>query len=109
MIGAGTNWFGMSDLYDFPDARAASRDAQAQIDDLRDRLDRMTLLSYAMWTLAREKLGVTDEQLADRVQELDLSDGKLDGKIGVPVTECLKCRRKMSQRHRRCIYCGTPR
>src|SRR5215467_318797 len=77
-----SNWFLWSDVFSQANqASRAAQDAQLEIKSLRDRLDRMALLSLAMWTLAREKLGITDQELADRVQELDLSDGVLDGKI----------------------------
>src|SRR5262245_4994050 len=105
-----SNWFLWSDVFSqASEAARTAQDAQMEIKALRDRLDRMALLSLAMWTLAREKLGITDQELAERVQQLDLSDGKLDGKIAPGVSECPKCHRMLSPRHNRCIYCGTPR
>ncbi|HKQ48422.1 MAG TPA: hypothetical protein VJZ71_10165 [Phycisphaerae bacterium] len=87
-------------------ARRDARDAKRDASVLEERLDRLTLMSAAMWSLLSERLGVVEDELVKRVQELDLSDGKLDGKIGLNIGECPKCRRQLSKRHRRCLYCG---
>ena len=87
-------------------ARRQTRDASTMAEELQDRLDRMSLLTMAVWTLVGEKLGITDDELKQRVEQLDLSDGKLDGKISKDVGECPKCKRQLSKRHRSCIYCG---
>ncbi len=87
-------------------ARRDARDAKRDADILRDRIDRMALLTMAVWSLAAEKLGITEEELKARVQEIDLSDGKLDGKLSPEIGNCPKCRRQLSKRHRSCIYCG---
>jgi hypothetical protein len=90
-------------------ANAGLRQAERagdRVGDVEERLDKMALLNLALWTLLREKLGVTDEELAKRVEELDLRDGKLDGRVqGTPI-DCPDCARPLHQRHRRCLYCG---
>ena len=74
--------------------------------DLEERLDKMALLNLALWTLLKEKLNLSEAELAARVQELDLMDGKLDGRIqGTPV-DCPDCERPVHQRHCRCLYYG---
>jgi hypothetical protein len=90
-------------------ARFAARDAQQEARALRERLDRMALLFMAVWSLAAEKLEISNDQLEERVQELDLSDGKLDGKLSPSIGECPHCQRQLSKRHCRCIYCGYTR
>jgi hypothetical protein len=89
-----------------PEARKISRDARDAVEELRDRVDRMALFTMALWSLAGEKLQITEDELKKRVQDLDLSDGKLDGKISQNVGECPKCKRQLSRRNRSCIYCG---
>ena len=66
----------------------------------------MTMVCMALWTFIKEKDGLADEQLAKRVEEIDLSDGKLDGKVSVQNVECSSCGRKISLKHNRCLYCG---
>ncbi|MFV1959319.1 MAG: hypothetical protein ACC662_07885 [Planctomycetota bacterium] len=90
---------------------AAQAEGQAQrattsVTELEARLDRLALLTEALWTLLRERVGMTDEELLDRVREVDLSDGVLDGKVRHGSAPCPQCGRMLSHRHLRCIYCG---
>ena len=91
------------------DAATAGRDAnraRATAETLEARLDRTTLACEAMWTLLRDKLGMTDNDLVDRIVELDLSDGKLDGKVAKSAVSCPKCGRTIARRFNKCMYCG---
>ena len=72
------------------------------------RLDSALLVCEAMWTLLRDKVGVTDEDLIKRINDLDLSDGKLDGKVRKPPVSCPKCQRTIARRMPKCMYCGQP-
>jgi hypothetical protein len=87
-------------------ARDWARRAEDATDRLEGRVDALVLTSMAMWTLLSEKFGVTEEQLLERIRELDLRDGKLDGRIAPGVQKCASCGRENSQRSRRCLYCG---
>src|SRR5690348_13961071 len=69
--------------------------------DLRDRLDYLMLINVAMHSFLDEKLGVTQQDLADRVREIDLRDGKLDGKLATEAQECPRCKRVMSVKHQK--------
>ncbi len=91
------------------EARTQAREARMDAAGLRERLDRQALMSMALWSLMKEHLGLTDDQLLKRVQDIDLSDGKLDGKVMQGVSDCKKCKRSLSPRHAKCIYCGTVR
>lgn len=55
-----------------------------------------------------EKLGVTEEELRERIRELDLRDGTLDGRITPAPVQCPVCGRQLSPRHKSCIDCGSP-
>ncbi len=82
------------------------RETSLRTRQLEARLDALTLMSMAMWSLLEEKLGVTEAELAKRVEEIDLRDGKLDGRVSPTLAECPSCGRRMSARHRHCLYCG---
>ena len=87
-------------------ARKAT-DFQERVRFLEDRVDRMVLTNMAVWSIVRERLRLTDEDLAARIEQIDLEDGKADGKVtrtGPAV--CGRCGRSFSPRHRRCLYCG---
>ena len=83
-------------------ANRANRSAEA----VGNRLERALVTMEAMWTLLRERFGVTDEELVERIVEIDLSDGVLDGKVRRPALECHACKRKIPRRFPRCMYCG---
>ncbi|MFQ5591842.1 MAG: hypothetical protein ACE5HE_11815 [Phycisphaerae bacterium] len=73
---------------------------------LENRLGSTLLACEAMWSIMRDKLGVTDLELVERINEIDLSDGKLDGKVRKTVVACPKCNRTISPRFPKCMYCG---
>lgn len=78
-----------------------------RLDDLVSSHERLLLLCQAMWELLREREGLTELQLADKLREIDLRDGMEDGKVSpVKVATCEHCRRPINRRHRKCIYCG---
>lgn len=89
------------------DARRSSRDAVHRVNDLENDVQRLLLITQALWTIVQDELNLTDDQLAERVREIDLSDGRLDGKVRQDIQNCPQCGRSMSRRHRRCLFCGT--
>lgn len=83
--------------------------ARSEVQQIEQRFDRLILVNMALWSLLQEKTGLTEQDLLDRVQEIDLADGQLDGKARKPVAKCPDCDRVMSSRHNRCLYCGAER
>lgn len=86
-------------------ARQAERAARA-VERFEQRIDRLALLSMALWSLLKEHTDLTEDDLLERVRQIDLTDGKEDGKAKKRVAKCPKCGRTMSPRHGRCLYCG---
>ena len=84
-----------------PDAGAA----QAAAGPLDEQLGRLTLACTAMWTLLRQRLGVTDQELLEAIQEVDLRDGVLDGQYKPPALACPRCGRRNNHRRGTCMYC----
>lgn len=89
-------------------AKNAAREARREAESVEDKLDRALIACEAMWSLLRDKVGVTDMELLDRITEIDLSDGELDGKVRKTPVTCPKCSRVIARRFKRCIYCGQP-
>jgi hypothetical protein len=58
--------------------------------------------------MLRDKLGVTEAQIEATIRDIDLRDGKLDGKLDQPiqVKRCEACDRVNGQNRHRCLYCG---
>ena len=80
--------------------------AAHQLHRLSQRVDQLTLINMALWSLIQERTGLTDDDLQRRMQEIDLADGQADGKVGSQLQLCPHCNKTLSQRHQRCIYCG---
>jgi hypothetical protein len=91
--------------------RSIERNAQtteAAVADLHAALERLALLTQAMWELSRERNGVTEAELVAKVHEIDLRDGKADGRIERAGPACAKCGKTNRPRRVKCFYCGTP-
>lgn len=91
---------------DAAEAAGAARRVQKDAAELELRMDRLVLALEAMWTFLRDKLGVTEDELAARMNDIDLSDGRLDGKVRRGAVSCPQCSRTISRRLPKCIYCG---
>ena len=88
-------------------ADRSSKYAQdAYVAQLETRLDWTLMLCEAMWSLIEERLDLTEGQLVERINQLDLADGELDGRKRRPPATCGGCKRTVSQRFPRCAYCG---
>ena len=94
------------------DAARASGDAQrarSEVAELEAKCDRALLVCEALWSRLRDRLGITEEELVQRVNDIDLSDGTLDGKVRKPNAHaCPSCGRTIAKRFPKCIYCGKP-
>jgi hypothetical protein len=93
---------------DASSAQASARAAMTETELLRHDVDRLLMLTEALWGFLKKEHGYTEAQLADAVKEIDLRDGRLDGKAAkVPPTACPQCQRLNSAKFSKCIYCGT--
>lgn len=90
------------------EARRRTREAESDIADLSRRAETLALACQALWELLRETNGFRDEQLVNKILEIDLRDGKRDGKISKRPVSCPECGRANSSTQRKCFYCGTP-
>jgi hypothetical protein len=89
-------------------SRATSkvRSVATELHDLRASLNRMMLINRAFWEIIKDATGLSEEYLAKKVEEIDLRDGVLDGKLTTQVRQCPSCERTLYKAHRHCLYCG---
>ena len=101
------------------DAMIAEKDAQAkslppretpgEIFQLRLDIEGLLMISEALWGVLKEKHGYTDEELLRRVADIDLRDGKSDGRVAPePPSPCPHCGYTIRKRRPTCLYCGKP-
>ncbi len=74
--------------------------------ELEQRVDKLVLANLALWEILKGRMNLTEDLLLSKIREIDLRDGKLDGKIAREVLHCPMCGRVMSTKHAQCLYCG---
>lgn len=75
-------------------------------DDLVRRSEALTLACQALWEIVRDEHAMTDEDILRKMQEIDLRDGALDGRVAPSIATCPACHRGNNAARRVCIYCG---
>lgn len=85
-------------------AKYRSFQNEAHAHTLAEKIDQLYIMNLAALELLNE-LGVSKSQIQRKIEEIDLRDGKKDGKIAAP-NECSDCGRKISKRRSNCFYCG---
>lgn len=112
------------------EAASAANSAQSKasrtderLGEMQRKIDALALAVMALSMIAKERLGLSETELDDRIREIDLSDGKLDGKFmgsarrftarsltGSPTAvgprKCVNCDRTIGPQHETCFYCG---
>ncbi len=91
------------------DSRTPNFESKSEVDDLKLKVSRLALINMALWSFVQETTGKTEQDLINRVQELDMLDGQADGKIQSRVAKCQSCGRTLNKRHTNCMYCGAER
>jgi hypothetical protein len=85
---------------------APSGPTKLDIIDVNERVDRLILVVDAMWSLL-EEAGYTDDQLRDRIAQIDLADGVEDGRRTSLPSSCRNCGAKVAAGLEACQFCGT--
>ena len=88
-------------------ARSAGDRAHYGIMRLEAKIDALALVSQALIEILEKRGGVTQKELEAKIKDIDLRDGRLDGKLtGGPIA-CQKCNRPGHTRQQVCMYCST--
>ena len=76
--------------------------------ELEQRYERMQLITAALWQLLKSHTGLTDADLKQYVEKVDLADGKLDGKISRNrgAMDCPNCLRRILKSAVVCPWCS---
>lgn len=85
-------------------ANAAVGDLAAQVTDLQQRLDRLTLVTQALFTVLEDRYNVTE---ADVTNQMEVIAAAHHAKAA-PKSLCRACGHEVVPRHGKCIYCGEP-
>jgi hypothetical protein len=86
----------------YADGDERMRGGNTQLD-----VEKLFMITEAIWDILKEKHGYSDDDLVRMVQNIDLRDGVLDGKVAKePKPPCAKCGRTLLGKHPVCLYCG---
>lgn len=88
-------------------ATTRSREAQRETALLRADVEKLFMITEALWTLLKERGEYTDETLIELIRTIDLKDGRLDGKSRTKIrATCPHCGKIAIGTHPLCLYCG---
>lgn len=80
--------------------------SKSDLELLQSRFDKLKLVTMALWTFVRDENGITEDQLMERVKEIDAFDGSKDGKLKIGIRKCGKCGKTLNPKFEKCLYCG---
>jgi hypothetical protein len=87
-------------------AKSSAMQNSTQLKQLEHHVERLSLLNQALWELLRGRLGMTDADLEKIAEEIDMRDGRADGKMTATPVKCPTCSRTCNSKHHQCLYCG---
>jgi hypothetical protein len=89
------------------DASSKASHALGEVEAIKNDIERLLMITEALWIILKDVHGYTDEMLVQKINEVDLQDGRLDGRVAQsPPEECPQCHRKVVSRKNRCLFCG---
>ena len=87
------------------EAKHKALDNTISIVELEQKIEHLSMVSMALCELL-EEVGFSKSRILSKIEEIDLRDGKRDGKLS-PSNTCSGCSRVVASRHTSCLYCGT--
>jgi hypothetical protein len=90
-------------------AENAAREAQTEVEVYKHDLNRLLLITEALWFLMKEQHGYTEDVLVKLIQEIDHGKTTASGiAIKDPPMACAACKRINASKRTFCLYCGKP-
>jgi hypothetical protein len=90
-------------------AQNTAREARTNVELLTHDVDRLLLITQALWTLMKREHGYADDVLTKLIEEIDSSEAIVGGMtVKDPPQACPNCGRLNSTQRLFCIYCGKP-
>ena len=87
-------------------AESKARSVEQKLRRLEDNLAKALMINEALWEIVRDRHGLSEKDLYEKLYEVDMRDGELDGKNQRKAAACPNCGHMVSGRHSACIYCG---
>ena len=88
-------------------AENAAREAKTEIEHSKHDIDRLLLITEALWGLIKQQNGYTDDVLVKLIQDIDHRKSTATGvAIKDPPIACPNCGRPNMAARNFCMYCG---
>jgi ribosomal protein L32 len=87
------------------ETRDVAEAAKSEADLLQHDIDRLLMISEALWGFVKKQHGYTDDDLVKAVGAIDLRNSGADKDAQ---EKCPTCGRMVSAHRRLCLYCGNP-
>lgn len=91
--------------HDVTEARFDANEAKSEADLLKHDIDRLMMITEALWTFLKKEHGYSDDKLVQAVGAIDLRHSGADKDAQ---EKCPTCGRMVSAHRRLCLYCGNP-
>ena len=89
-------------------ASRTAAEVRTQNEAIACDVEKLFMITEALWTILKEERGYSDDELIRRIQDIDLRDGRFDGKVAKQQNpSCPQCGRTLMNKHPVCLYCGT--
>ena len=95
----------LSNALEAVNARAEAREARTGVELMQHDIERLLMITEALWLFVKTQHNYTDEDLVKVIMEIEMRDSQLPKHQ--PVT-CPACGRANSGKRDLCIYCGKP-
>jgi hypothetical protein len=79
-----------------------------KVEGMERQLERLTVTCSSMWSLLQKKSNLSENDLLEKIQELDIQEGRSNEKVNRGVVICENCSRQISSKYPQCLYCGHP-
>ena len=88
-------------------AESTARQARTSTELMQHDIDRLLLITEAMWTILKQQHGLADDALTKIVGEIELKRSNVNGvPVKDPPVACPACGRPNMASRQYCIYCG---
>jgi hypothetical protein len=90
-------------------AENAAREAKTDVELFKHDIDRLLLITEALWTLVKQQNGYADDALAKLIQDIEHQRSTAAGvAVKSPPVACPACGRPNMAARSFCLYCGGP-
>ena len=88
-------------------ANLNAKEAQIKLTELESKLEMSLMVSEALWGIIKQSLDLDDTYLAQLVKQIDMKDGRVDGKVAKTIPDnCNNCGKVLLRGKTNCMYCG---